>query len=186
MLSSNWLLFVRLNVSVSILQGWPNVLGILQDTELGSKESKRGRPMLMADMGQYMEHISGKASNGEFRCKLCGKISARKVDSFRHIESKHFPGQNEYNCDRCNKKFDTYEKLKTHRNRQCPPTSGSGFENKWHLKCDLRILNQMPKLNKWTAAVGSLGVCMARLVMIKLQSFSYASVKRQQDMLQTK
>ena len=103
-------------------------MGLLQEeTEIESARKGHGRPMVVTDLGQYIVRLSGNAQKGEFECKLCGKISARKSESSRHVESKHFPGHNEYNCDRCNNKFDTYHKLKNHRHRQCPPTSGFGL-----------------------------------------------------------
>ena len=75
--------------------------------------------MVVTDLDQYMVHVSGNARKGEFKCKLCGKITNSKVGSFRHVESQHFPGHYQYSCDRCNKKFDTNAKLKSHRER-CP------------------------------------------------------------------
>ena len=102
-----------------------NVLRILQDTEqqetLGSQGSTSGRkcggrPMVRpSDLDQYIEHVSGTTRKGEFKCKLCGKISTRMFSSLCHVESQHFPGLCEYSCDRCNKKFDTYKKLQNHK-----------------------------------------------------------------------
>jgi len=102
-----------------------------EDSELESQakpRKSRGRPRLVTDMDQHMEHVSGTGRKGEFKCKLCGKISTSKPASYRHIENNHFLGHNEYNCDRCNKKFGSYTKLHLHRRKQCSPTSGS--ENK--------------------------------------------------------
>ena len=86
--------------------------------------------MVANDLDQYMVHVSGNARKGEFKCKLCGKISPSRAGSFGHIENKHFPGNYEYTCDRCNKKFDTKAKLKKHREKLCPPTTDFGSENK--------------------------------------------------------
>ena len=87
------------------------------------------RPKMLTGLDQFSLQLSGTTRKGEFKCKICGKISASKIGSFGHIESKHFPGQYEYNCDRCNKKFDTYRKLTGHRQRKCPPApSDSVFE----------------------------------------------------------
>ena len=75
--------------------------------------------MAVTDLDQYRVHVSGNARKGEFKCKLCGKISSSRAASFYHVENKHFPGHYEYNCDRCNKKFDTNTKLANHRRRHC-------------------------------------------------------------------
>jgi len=95
-----------------------------QDTELGNQESTsgkkgHGKQMAATDLDQYRVHVSGNARKGEFKCKLCGKISSSRAASFYHVENKHFPGHYEYNCDRCNKKFDTNTKLANHRRRHC-------------------------------------------------------------------
>ena len=113
------------------------VLGILQDTEPANRGSQSegkgcGKRTKVTNLDQYIVHVSGTKRKGEFKCKICGKISFRWFKSLCHVESKHFPGLYEYSCDRCNKKFDTYKKLENHRQKscpvQCPPTSGS--ENK--------------------------------------------------------
>ena len=103
-----------------------------EDTELGRKG--HGRPKIVTELDQYIVRISGTRDQGEFKCNLCGKISTRRSSSRMHVVSKHFPGHYEHNCDRCNKKFDTYHKLKNHRARHCPPTSGS--EKKVKRICD--------------------------------------------------
>jgi len=98
-----------------------------QDTELEKQGSTSGEKYCgRTDLDQYVVHVSGNTRKGEFKCKLCGKISTSKQASFNHVENQHFPGRYEYNCGRCNKKFDTYTKLADHRSsrrKHCTPAS---------------------------------------------------------------
>ena len=72
-----------------------NVLGILQVKVLGSQGSTSGRKgygrqKFVTDIDQHMVHVSGNSRKGEFKCKLCGKITSSKRNSFAHLENKHF------------------------------------------------------------------------------------------------
>merc|ERR1719239_1494002 len=82
-------------------QDYDHGYNLNQESQAKPRKS-RGRPRLVTNMDQHMEHVSGNGRKGEFRCKLCGKISTR---------------HNEYNCDRCNKKFGSYTKLHLHRRK---------------------------------------------------------------------
>ena len=65
----------------------------------------------------YSKKLTEGVNKGKFQCSLCGKISGKKDDAFKHVESIHFPGSLEYQCEQCGKKFDTKEKLHTHRRK---------------------------------------------------------------------
>ena len=69
------------------------------------------------DLHAYSCRVSEGENKGKFQCSLCGKISGKKGDAFLHVESIHFPGSYEYECDQCGEKFDTKAKLGNHRSR---------------------------------------------------------------------
>ena len=70
---------------------------------------------VLQDLHGYSSKITEGENIGKFHCNLCGKISNNISDSFRHVESIHFPGSRQYECDQCGKKFDTRNKLYKHR-----------------------------------------------------------------------
>ena len=69
------------------------------------------------DLHGYSSKITEGKDIGKFQCKLCGKISRYRKDSFLHVEGVHFPGSYEYPCDQCDEKFDTKVKWRYHRSR---------------------------------------------------------------------
>ena len=69
------------------------------------------------DLHGYSRKITEGENIGKFQCKLCGKISTTRKDSFEHVENIHFPGSYEYQCDQCDRKFDTKGKWRKHRTR---------------------------------------------------------------------
>jgi len=97
-----------------------------QDAEKGDSErKKKGRPRASAgpvpginweDLEQYTVHLSGNATKGKHQCVECDRILSSKQNVLQHIMAHHFPaGTFEFNCDDCNEKFDTPQKLASHR-----------------------------------------------------------------------
>ena len=69
------------------------------------------------DLHGYSSKITEGENIGKIQCNLCGKISSDGAHSFRHVESLHFPGSFEYECDQCDEKFNTKSKWATHRSK---------------------------------------------------------------------
>ena len=69
------------------------------------------------DLHGYSSKITEGENLGKFQCNLCGKISRDGTNSYRHVESIHFQGSFEYECDKCDEKFDTKSKWDKHRSR---------------------------------------------------------------------
>ena len=69
------------------------------------------------DLNNYIEKVSGGVNFGQFKCKICGNMSATKYSLQQHVENKHFPGLFEYPCDQCEKKLNTKAKYYKHRSR---------------------------------------------------------------------
>ena len=68
------------------------------------------------DLHEYIKKFAEGENMGRFQCTLCGKISRFKQRAVMHVESIHFPGSYEYQCDQCEEKFDTRYKWLNHRN----------------------------------------------------------------------
>jgi len=97
-----------------------------QDAEKGDSARKgRGRRRASSgpvagfnwqDLEQHTVHLSGKVNKGQHQCVKCDRIFSRKRSVLEHVMAHHAPaGTFEFNCDDCNKKFDTPQKLKDHR-----------------------------------------------------------------------
>ena len=69
------------------------------------------------DLCGYFSKLTEGENKGRFQCSLCGHISRARAVLFEHVEAIHFPGSNEYKCDRCDEKFDTKKKWRNHRTR---------------------------------------------------------------------
>ena len=82
--------------------------GLLERWENGGAEQ---------DLHGYSSKIAEGENIGKFQCNLCGKISSKRSGSFRHVDAIHFPGSYEYQCDQCDRKFDTNVKWRKHRSR---------------------------------------------------------------------
>ena len=67
------------------------------------------------DLHGYTSKITEGENKGKFQCNLCGQIRICKSHLLEHVEAKHFPGSYEYQCDQCDKKFDTKNKWRKHR-----------------------------------------------------------------------
>ena len=87
-------------------------LRTLQVQDDGSWEYGAG---VEQDLHGYSSKITEGEGIGKFRCNLCGKISRDRKESFEHVEGVHFPGTYEYQCDQCDRKFDTNNKWRHHR-----------------------------------------------------------------------
>ena len=125
-------------------------MGIVPDTELEKQGSTSGEKYCgRTDLDQYVVHVSGNTRKGEFKCKLCGKISTSKQASFNHVENQHFPGRYEYNCGRCNKKFDTYTKLADHRSSR--PGVSTLLKNELFIQTDIKVSAGKKLLSDWGA-----------------------------------
>ena len=91
-------------------------LRTLQVQDHGMQASLENREVEQ-DLHGYSSKITEGENIGKIQCNLCGKISPKRKDSFQHVESIHFPGSYEYQCDHCDEKFDTKNKWFTHRTR---------------------------------------------------------------------
>ena len=69
------------------------------------------------DLHAYSTKITEGENIGKFQCHMCGKISRGKSEAWRHVESIHFPGSYEHECDQCGEKFETNTKWRHHRTR---------------------------------------------------------------------
>jgi len=65
---------------------------------------------------KYTMKIIEGAQMGKYKCTECGKESARRWHSLRHIEDVHFPGTYQYPCDQCDVVHDTKSKFYKHMN----------------------------------------------------------------------
>ena len=86
-----------------------------QENDLDHQLDQRNREEVEQDLHEYSRKITEGENFGKFRCNLCGKISPKRKDSFQHVESIHFPGSYEYQCDQCDEKFDTKCRWRFHR-----------------------------------------------------------------------
>ena len=69
------------------------------------------------DLHEYIKKLAEGENMGKFQCTLCGKISRFKSRAVMHVESIHFPGSYEYECDYCGEKFDTRKKWSHHQTK---------------------------------------------------------------------
>ena len=69
------------------------------------------------DLHAYSRKFTEGENKGKFQCSLCGQISKLKDHAFMHVESIHFPGSYEHECEQCGEKFDTKNKLRHHLSR---------------------------------------------------------------------
>ena len=71
------------------------------------------------DLHEYSSKLTEGENIGKFQCNVCGKISNWQIQAWMHVESVHFPGSYEYECDhnQCGEKFDTKSKWDKHRSR---------------------------------------------------------------------
>jgi len=97
-----------------------------QENELGSLNHHQAQDDGMQNRGEYGEGVeldlhghSSRLTEGEnkgkYQCNLCGQITDKKSHAWRHVESVHFPGIYEHECDQCVEKFDTKNKWFIHR-----------------------------------------------------------------------
>ena len=90
-------------------------LRTLQVQDHGMQASLENREEV--DLHGYSSKITEGENIGKIQCNLCGKISRDRTNLFEHVESIHFPGSYEYQCDQCGKKFDAKQKWRMHRSR---------------------------------------------------------------------
>ena len=83
----------------------------------GLQASLENRGEMEQDLHGYSSKITEGENIGKIQCNLCGKISINKWKAFEHVEAIHFPGSYEYECDQCDRKFDTKHKWYIHRSR---------------------------------------------------------------------
>jgi predicted SprT family Zn-dependent metalloprotease len=55
-----------------------------------------------------------EGSRGHYRCKLCGILTERRFNMWRHVENIHFPGTNTYTCQHCGEVLTTRTALDNH------------------------------------------------------------------------
>ena len=94
--------------------------GMQDSLEVGHDQHRMqnsGEDGVGSDLRAYSKKLFEGENEGMFQCSLCGKISKDRSNVIRHVESIHFPGSYEYECDQCGEKFDTKAKLGNHRSR---------------------------------------------------------------------
>ena len=55
---------------------------------------------------------------GKIMCTICGKSFRDRNGASIHVEAHHFPGTYEYQCDQCDKVFESFQKWRDHRQYQ--------------------------------------------------------------------
>ena len=87
--------------------------GLLRHMKKHKEEKKKYGPAF--ELHRYSSKLIEGESIGKFQCNLCVKISNSRSDSFKHVESVHYPGSFQYECAKCGDKFGTKNKLVRHR-----------------------------------------------------------------------
>jgi len=65
----------------------------------------------------FQEYISKSDQSSGWKCTICGKESAQKVNLVKHVESVHFPDLFSYECKYCGKSFNAKNSLYAHVSR---------------------------------------------------------------------
>lgn len=68
-----------------------------------------GKPVNLDD---YI--ILASSNPKQFACAICGKTFGMKHHVANHLESQHFPCNNQYTCTQCDSVFNTKHKLQRH------------------------------------------------------------------------
>ena len=71
--------------------------------------------------GMFQDYIAKSEVNSRWKCTICGKESAQKVNLVKHIEAVHFPDSFSHECRYCGQAFNSKNKMymhvqKTHKN----------------------------------------------------------------------
>ena len=90
-------------------------LRTLQVQDDGMQASLKSGGGVEPDLDGYSSRLNEGENKGRFQCHLCGKISRDRGNATSHVESIHFPGSYEYQCDQCGEKFGTKNKWAQHR-----------------------------------------------------------------------
>lgn len=65
----------------------------------------------------FQDYIAKSDHSSGWKCTICGKESAQKVNLVKHIESVHFPDMFSYECKYCDKTFNAKNSLYAHVSR---------------------------------------------------------------------
>jgi len=65
----------------------------------------------------FQDYISKSDLTSSWKCTICGKESAQKVNLVKHVESVHFPDLFSYECKFCGKSFNAKNSLYAHVSR---------------------------------------------------------------------
>ena len=65
----------------------------------------------------FQDYIAKSDHGSGWKCSICGKESAQKVNLVKHIESVHFPDMFSYECKYCDKTFNAKNSLYAHVSR---------------------------------------------------------------------
>ena len=74
----------------------------------------------LSDGGHFDDLVTQyivKNGNKTYSCSICEKVSRDLTDAKRHLESKHFPSESEYECQSCLSHFNTYQAFRKHNSR---------------------------------------------------------------------
>ena len=83
--------------------------------ELLTEHLKGEKERDVSDFGNYIVKVVEGENTRKIQCIICGKLSRDRNAAVRHVENSHFPGTFEYQCDQCDRKFDTKIKWASHR-----------------------------------------------------------------------
>ena len=65
----------------------------------------------------FQDYIAKSDQSSGWKCTICGKESAQKVNLVKHVESVHFPDLFSYDCKHCGKTFNAKNSLYAHVSR---------------------------------------------------------------------
>merc|ERR1719244_1515488 len=90
----------------------------MMDHSMGGAEGNKG-PIAVGghnDFNSFEDFDSYIGKDGAYKvCTLCGKFRNKTITNVRcHVESKHFPGTFQYNCEICSKICTSKTSLRDH------------------------------------------------------------------------
>ena len=67
-----------------------------------------------AGTGMFQDYIARSEVSSGWKCNICGKECAQKVNLVKHVESFHFPDSFAQECKYCGQMFNTKDKRYKH------------------------------------------------------------------------
>ena len=82
-------------------------------TKHGDRDDDEVKPNRMTLLTHVTREINEKGKV-QFKCNLCWKYVTSQENILSHLEGQHFCGDFTYNCQHCNKQFNSRKSLQTH------------------------------------------------------------------------